>query len=223
MEKSEIIIDLVEHPERYSDQQMQQILDDKESMQLYDAMLDARMAVDRDEAKRVDVDGAWYKFAAQNAELLERHSAKRQKAVGYGWRKMVAMFAGAVAISGIAFAAIHVYNSNRPQEHAAADVHKTPARNVASGAQAAAADTMTVTARPKAAVRKTFENVTLADMLGEIAAYYGMQVEFRNTEARRLRYYYEWDSSRGIDAVIGELNHSEQMSVKADGKDIVVE
>lgn len=222
MEKSEIIIDLVEHPERYSDRQMQQILGDEESMQLYAAMLDARMAVDRDEAKRVDVDGAWHKFAAQNAELLECHSAKRQKAVGYGWRKMAAMFAGAVAISGIAFAAIHVYNSNRPQAHAAADVHNAPARNVAGSVQAAA-DTMTVAARPKPAVRKTFENVTLADMLGEIAAYYGMKVEFRNAEARRLRYYYEWDSSRGIDAVIGELNHSEQMSVKVDGKDIVVE
>lgn len=223
MEKSEIIIDLVEHPERYSDRLMQQILGDEESMQLYAAMLDARMAVDRDEAKCVDVDGAWHKFAAQNAELLERHSAKRQKAVGYGWRKMAAMFAGAVAISGIAFAAVHVYNSNRLQEHAAADVQNAPARNVVGGAQAAADDTMTVAVRPKPAVRKTFENVTLADMLGEIAAYYGMKVEFRNAEARHLRYYYEWDSSRGIDAVIGELNHSEQMSVKVDGKDIVVE
>lgn len=224
MEKSELIIDFVEHPERYSDSQVQEMLCDDEAMQFYTTMLEARMAVDRNAAKQVDVDKAWNRFAEQNGGLLERHSVKRRKsAIAYGWRKIAAMFAGVIAISSIAFAAMHIYNSNHVQMHASVEPQNSIAETTATESLKAMPDTLDVAGEKPPVVCKTFENVALGDMLQEIASYYGMTVDFRNIEASRLRYYYEWNSSNGVKAVVDELNHSEQLAIVVEGKKIIVE
>ena len=238
MNKEEQIIDLIAHPEHYSDQQMQEILSDDEALAAYTALLEARMAIDKDNAEKVDIDIAWRNFAAQNAELLERH-----RTTGYSmpqsasmpqhtslqsllmkWRKIAAMFVAAVAVSGLAYAAIHTFTADRYTQ-------KTDVENI-QGAEkigAAAVDTARITTvknmatKTKAVVQKTFENVALETMLQEMANYYGMTVKFDNQDARNLRYYYEWNSASDINSVIDELNHSQQVSIAIEGDKIVVE
>ncbi len=43
-------------------------------------------------------------------------------------------------------------------------------------------------------MHKTFDNVSLETMLGEMAEYYGVKIVFQNQEAKQLRFYYEWNS-----------------------------
>ena len=231
MNKEELIIDLICHPDRYSDERMQEILSDPESLDIYTAMLDARMAIDRHDAGQVDVDKAWQRFAADNKELLGLHSAKtssmspNNRSAAGKWRKIAAIFIGGVALSGITFTAIHTITADRI---------KTVDAESAQDATAKAADTVadsTSTAikedagqgNAKPAVHKTFENVPLGDMLQEIAQYYDMSVELRNNDARSLRYYYEWNSTDGVDAVIDELNHSQQVALTVEKNKIIVE
>lgn len=235
MNKTELIIDIVEHSERYSDSQMLEILSDDEAMQSYTALLEARMAIDRDTAKHVDVDSAWNRFAAQNEELLDRHHADcrsalpggRHKLIYANWRKLAAACAVAIAVSGITFAAIRIAGAYVGRQHSQTTDAVQPD---ASATTVASADTSTVASAASVGVtdaanivHKTFENVALADMLHEIASYYGIDIEFRNAEARHLRYYYEWNSADGINAVVDELNHSERVSLTLDGRKIIVE
>lgn len=240
MNKEELIIDLIAHPERYSDQQMQEILSDDEALAAYSALLEARMAIDKNSAANVDIDAAWRNFAAQNAELLEQH----RTATGNGdskstaepqphtmhyllakWRKIAAMFVAAVAMSGLAFAAIHTFTADHHTQKA--DIENIQAAPKAGST--ADADTASIIkensapSEPKPVFKKTFENVALGDILKELAQYYGMTVEFRNQEARSLRYYYEWDSANDLNTVIDELNHSEQVAIAIEGNKIIVE
>ncbi len=249
MNKEELIIDLIAHPERYSDSQMQQILSDDECLAAYTAMLEARMAIDKNTADNIDTDAAWQNFATQHSALLSSHrngglpSADTSTRNGGlpsadiptrngglpsaapKWRHIAAIFIGAIALSGIAFAAIHTLTSNRPtQPTVQADIRPTQQ----SAATASTDTTRTSTkqdapAEKKPVFQKTFENVNLADMLHEIAAYYGMTVEFRNPSARSLRYYYEWNSATDASSVIDELNQSEQVAITIEGKKIIVE
>ena len=250
MNNEELIIDLIAHPERYSDQQMQEILSDDETLAAYTALLEARMAIDKGSAEKVDIDAAWRNFAAQNAALLEQHQngelpsdAALPKHYPNGeltsdasprpqsfqlfltkWRKIAAMFVAAVAVSGLTFAAIHTFTADRQTQKSKVETVQK------ADADANAADTArTVTgkdmahAEKKPIYHKTFENVTLGNMLEEMARYYGMTVDFRNDAARSLRYYYEWDSANDINTVIDELNHSEQVAIAIEGNKIVVE
>lgn len=221
MKNLELIIDLIEHPERYDDARVEQILADDEAMQAYDAILETRMAIDHDTAKHVDVDEAWAKFATQNAPLLEAHRTATRR----HWHKAAAAIVGVVAMSGVAFAAIHIATQHRlaRQAEPVATAATANVPTVASDTTATADGLASGTPTAKPAVRKTFENVGLADMLREIAAYYGMEVEYRNEAVRQLRYYYQWDSASGIKAVVDELNHSERVTLTVDGKKIVVE
>ena len=228
MNKEELIIDLIAHPERYSDEQMQEILSDDEALAAYTALLEARMAIDKNSAEKVDIDAAWHNFAAQNADLLEKHRQPETTDTKHyflmKWRKIAAMFVAAVAVSGLAFAAIHTFTANRmtPKEKVeAVQKANTVADTVADTTCASATNMETSKAKP--VFHKTFENVALGDMLQEMAKHYGMTVEFRNQNASSLRYYYEWNSADDVNKVIDELNHSEQVAIAIEGNKIVVE
>ena len=75
----------------------------------------------------------------------------------------------------------------------------------------------------KEIVHKTFDNVSLETMLGEMAQYYGVKVVFLNKEAKQLRFYYEWNSENSLQSVVDVLNHSQQMSLSLDNDQLVVE
>ena len=238
MNNEELIIDLIAHPERYSDQQMQEILSDDEALAAYTALLEARMAIDKSSAEKVDIDAAWRNFAAQNAALLEQHRATdngklssdatpQNSSLHYfltKWRKIAAMFVAAVAVSGLTFAAIHTFTADRQMQKSKAEtVQKTDANANAADTARTVAEKDVAHAEKKPVFKKTFENVALGNMLEEMASYYGMTVEFHNDAARSLRYYYEWDSANDINTVVDELNHSEQVAIAIEGNKIVVE
>lgn len=228
MNKEELIIDLIAHPERYSDAQMQEILSDDEALAAYTALLEARMAIDKNSAEKVDIDAAWHNFAAQNADLLEQHRQPETTDTKHyflmKWRKIAAMFVAAVAVSGLAFAAIHTFTADRMTQKEKVEAVQKADVNAATAADTARAATEKVEAsEAKPVFKKTFENVALCDILQEVAKYYGMTVEFRNQKASSLRYYYEWNSANDVNTVIDELNHSEQVAIAIEGNKIVVE
>ena len=237
MNNEELIIDLIAHPEHYSDQQMQEILSEDDALAAYTALLEARMAIDKGSAEKVDIDTAWRNFAAQNAALLEQHRAtvnvglpsdttQQNSSLHFfltKWRKIAAMFVAAVAVSGLTFAAIHTFTADRMMQKAKVEAVQKTEVNSATGADTTYATTEKETTTAKPIFKKTFENVALGNILEEMARYYGMTVEFRNDAARSLRYYYEWDSANDLNAVVDELNHSEQVAIAIEGNKIVVE
>ena len=69
----------------------------------------------------------------------------------------------------------------------------------------------------------TFDNVALETIIGDIAARYQMQVEFRNEDARALRFYFVWQSDEDLDATLERLNLFESVNISKEGNTIVVE
>lgn len=214
MKTTERIIDMTEHPERYSDSERAAIFADDEALKTYLAIVETRMAADKKNAMAADTDAEWRHFAAQHASAMhgKRHATMR---------KAAAAVAALAVLSGIAFAAVSTITGGRnmPAQQAEQSIqaHKAAAADTTS--TAAAADT--TLASP--AIHKTFKDITLQAMLTEMAAHYGKKVVFRNDAAQKLRYYYEWDSKNSLQDVIDELNHSEQVTLMISGDDIVVE
>ena len=209
MDKFEKILDMIDHQEKYSDEEIRVLLQDEECRKLYQTMQEVDSALVKQETPVIDIDKEWEKF--ENDHFDESSS----------WRKVAASVIGFVLVSGIAFAAIHTY-IKKSQEPMLTNESHTELVAKDSVKQVAVKDSLTKAKAEKAAIHKTFENVAFDKMIAEIAAYYDMQVKFENVEAKSLRLYYEWDSRSSIENIVKELNQFENVNIEVVGQNIIV-
>ena len=213
MEKINQVIDMIEHPEKYSDAQVEEILQDEECRQTYFTMVEMRMAFDKEGVlKNLDIDQEW-----QNLQRGQKTSDSR-----FSWTKIAASFIGIVLLSGIAVAAIHTYSSREDSKQIAVDTTFVSNTSTSNG-QKIAEKQKDDEEKLKKIIHKTFDNVPLSNMLEKLAKYYGVTVVFRNDEAKLLRFYYEWNSEDDLSKVVDELNHSQQMNLSLEEGKIIVE
>ena len=224
MDKFEKILDIIDHQEKYSDEEIREILQDEECRKLYQTMMEVDSALENS-SPIINVDEEWEKFSQEHHLQEEATQNAAQKAASHpitSWRKLAASIAGFVLISGIAFAAIHTYikRSQEPTQ-VTADTHPEVIKSD-SAKQVAAQDSLTHPKPEKPAIHKTFENVTFEQMISEIASYYDLQVKFENNEDKTLRLYYEWNSHSSIENIVKELNQFENVNIELQQNELIV-
>ena len=237
MDKFEKILDIIDHQEKYSDEEIREILQDEECRKLYQTMVEVDSALlqqnlntqasishSPDDAlssnsslgnSSPNIDEEWEKFS-------QKHQLQEVSHPITSWRKLAASIAGFVLISGIAFAAIHTYikRSQEPTQ-VTADTHPEVIKSD-SVKQVAGKDSLTHPKPEKPVIHKTFENVAFEQMLSEIASYYDLQVKFENNEAKTLRLYYEWNSHSSIENIVKELNQFENVNIELQQNELIV-
>ena len=239
MDKFEKILDIIDHQEKYTDDEIREILRDEECCKLYQTMQEVDSALLRQEVKEVDgvlgdgkvphgldVEAEWEKFSQEhqleeNAEVIPMTPDATSQS-HFSWRKIAASIAGFVLISSIAFAAIHTYIRKSQEPMPIAENTEISAVGDSLKNDTAKGDTASIAKASKPAIHKTFENVSFDKMMAEIAAYYDLQVKFDSDEAKSLRLYYEWDSHTKIEDVIQELNQFENVDIALQGNEIIV-
>lgn len=224
MDKFEKILDIIDHQEKFSDEEIREILQDEECRKLYQTMMEVDSALESP-SPIINVDEEWEKFSQEHQLQEEATQNAAQEAASHpitSWRKLAASIAGFVLISGIAFAAIHTYikRSQEPTQ-VTADTHPEVI-NSDSAKQVAAKDSLTHPKPEKPAIHKTFENVAFEQMISEIASYYDLQVKFENNEDKTLRLYYEWDSHSSIENIVKELNQFENVNIELQQNELIV-
>ena len=214
MDKFEKILDIIDHQEKYSDEEIREILQDEECRKLYQTMVEVDSALESP-SPIINVDEEWEKFN-------QKHQLQEVSHPITSWCKLAASIAGFVLISGIAFAAIHTY-IKRSQEttQVTADTHPEVIKSD-SAKQVAAKDSLTHPKPEKPAIHKTFENVAFEQMISEIASYYDLQVKFENNEDKTLRLYYEWNSHSSIENIVKELNQFENVNIELQQNELIV-
>ena len=233
----EWLLELQEHPEQLTDEQLQQILADDEMRQLVQQLGFAKRAFKHDALKNdtPDVEGEWEKFAASHSEELEildeGERLRERLRVGDGTsgiykprlraylapRKIAASFIGVLLASGIAFAAIQVVrNISTPKPQQPTTEQTTDIDPVTSlPADTVQADTIPV--EPY-----IFNNVPLDSMLTAIAVAHNMQVEFENEAARQLRFHFVWKREDSLTRVVEKLNTFEAVNIGMEDNKLVV-
>ena len=246
MDKFEKILDIIDHQEKYSDEEIREILQDEECRKLYQTMvevdsallqqnLNTQASISHSPADALssnsslgnsspNIDEEWEKFSQEHQlEGKATHPIVQEESHPItSWRKLAASIAGFVFISGIAFAAIHTYikRSQEPTQ-VTADTHPEVIKSD-SAKQVAAKDSLTHPKPEKPVIHKTFENVAFEQMLSEIASYYDLQVKFENNEDKTLRLYYEWNSHSSIENIVKELNQFENVNIELQQNELIV-
>ena len=221
-ERIEWLLELQEHPEQLTDDQLKQILADDEMRQLVQQLGFAKRAFKHDELKDnpQDMDDEWEKFAASHAnelDALDEGEHKPRFLAFLAPHKIAASFIGVLLASGIAFAAIQVVrniSTSKPQlptTEQTTDIEPVTSRPV----ETVKADT--IPAEPY-----IFNNVPLDSMLTAIAAAHGVGVEFENEAARQLRFHFVWKREDSLTRVLEKLNTFEAVNIGMEDKTLVV-
>ena len=219
MNKTEQLLMMLEHPERYSEQQWQEILADDECRELYSLMAKTRSAFVREQAEERLTD----EMINEQWQRLEAEHPTRTAIVPL-WRKAAAAAAAAVAVAtiGIAVAAMHTGFFNLKQTENQTEQPTKPQQE-----QVAPETSVTSTEQPAdtldTAQPQLFEEASLEQVLTVLTAHYGVEVEYRTDDVRSLRLFYQWEPEYTLDKVVEMLNNFEAFSIRHEGNKLIVE
>ena len=217
------LLELQEHPEQVTDEQIRQMLNDEQMREVVEQMAFAKRTFKNEESltEELPIAEEWEKFAASHAEeldALEEASPKPRFALRLSAHKIAASFIGAVLASGIALAAIHIWNlPSSPSPKGEGSSYMQPSDTIKHFSplpnRSGAGGEATV----------IFDNVPLDTMLMEMADYYHFSVEFKREEARQLRFHFVWKPSESLDRVLERLSNFEAVNIEKSDTIIIVE
>ena len=70
---------------------------------------------------------------------------------------------------------------------------------------------------------KQFINTPVANIVNEIASYYGLKAEIRNSQAASIRLYFNWNRQCSAEQVVSQLNQFDNIHISLDGSSLVLE
>lgn len=226
MNKTDLLLQMLEHPHDYSAAEWQQILEDDECRELYELMAKTRGALDAahacEQLTDEQIDAEWQRLESDMLEVKHEPSDEHPHlrfsfSIGR-FRRIAAVFIAALMLSGIALAAIHIVRQQ------AADKAKTTAQEMPTAASRQPIVPADTVRTDTAAVAETvvFDNVSLDSIAKRIAAYHHLPIEIENDEARQLRFYYAWNQKDGLQEVVEKLNMFEHVTMVVENGKLIV-
>jgi len=212
-EKIEQVLKLIDNTQEYSEQQIQEMLSDKETREIYDTIVALRQTTDSNADTETDVEEEWRKITEETDKPQEEY---KEVSMPRMWRKIAAAIIVLAALAGISYAMI----SNRQSK---TEVQEQQEQQSVTEQQQIAEVPTSDTIQSAMAKTEVFENVSLEKILDAIAAHNNLKVVFYNEKARSLRLFYEWTNTDDINKIIGTLNGFDTFDLSLAGDSIIVE
>ncbi len=238
-QKWDLLLDLLEHPEKYSETQKDELLSDEEVNELYQQLVETRQSLDfaksKEEMKMPSIDAEWEKLKdemklkekQQKDEMNQNAETQHTAKLFPLWSPMrkVAAVAAVLVVSGITFAAIHLVT----RSHQASDKNNTElvASQKDSVQQVSAPQKSNIEEKADSAslaqLPLVYENAELQNILTPIAEHFHLQVTYQNESARHIRLFLQLEKNMSLDDIIELMNHFEKVNIRHEGQTLIVE
>lgn len=223
----ERLMQIVEHPENYSEQEKEDILQDEECRKLYDTLVETLQAMASgmtDEEMQVpDVNKEWALFNSKsNTQLSSPFPTGESRSGVSPFRNIAAACIGLLCLSGVAFASIAIVGHySRVEEKPVTEVTDSVVQNQKN--DTVAAPVVSVVKESTDSIPTVYENAELQTILADISKAYGVEVEYQQEPSRYIRLYLQIKKEDGLDGAIGLLNHFEKVNIRKEGNKLIVE
>lgn len=233
-QKWDMLLDLLEHPEKYSETQKDELLGDEEVNELYQQLIETRQSLDfamsKEKMKMPSIDAEWEKLKEekQQKEEMSQNAETQQTAKLFSfWSPMrkVAAVAAVLVVSGITFAAIHlVTRSHQPSDNSNTELVASQKDSIqqVSAPQKSNIEEKTDSAS-LAQLPLVYENAELQNILTPIAGHFHLQVTYQNESARHIRLFLQLEKNMSLDDIIELMNHFEKVNIRHEGQTLIVE
>lgn len=208
-EKRLMLFDMQEHPDKYTDEQIEHLLADEEVKEFLRDLAMARMAGKKATPKKVDVDKAWKEFS--NGSYRNR-------------MKIAASIVGIIFLSGVALAAVqngwlNFSTSDKVVDNKAMAEQIVPTNTLANDSLKAMTVEPTDSLDMKPVV---FDNAELGTILMQMADFYQVKVEYMNANTQHVRLFFNWNKTKTLEQNLELLNAFDRIQIEyADGTLIV--
>jgi len=218
MSKTDLLFQMLEYPEQYSEAQWRVILADNECRELYTLMAKAKSASQSSQVTDDEIDAEWERLAK-----MKHH----QTAVIPLWRKIAAAAAIIIALFGFTYAAVNTeffgVKKLLTSKKIVLSDKKNATNETKSNVKEILNDEELVKELPIQAEPHLYDNVPLEQILSEISAYYHVKVEYNSEDVRSLRLYYQWEPDYSLDKVVEMLSNFDAFNIQLEGDKLIVE
>jgi hypothetical protein len=200
-EKRLMLFDMQEHPEKYTDEQMEHLLADEEVKRFLRDLAMARMAGKKATPMKVDVDKAWKEFS--NGSYRNR-------------MKIAASIVGIIFLSGVALAAVqngwlNFSTSDKVVDNKAMAEQIVPSNTLANDSLKAMTVEPTDSLDMKPVV---FDNAELGTILMQMADFYQVKVEYMNANTQHVRLFFNWNKTKTLEQNMELLNAFDRIQIE---------
>lgn len=203
MDKLEILLDMTEHPDRYTEEQMQELLADEDVRKYYQMMVWLRESQDPSRSSLKERE----KRPSPTSPLKGEAFSLPLRVVRMG--RYAAAFVGAVVMAGLLFAAMRPFFNIHNEERTDTLAQVTKSLPLGEGQG------------DGSAIR--FDNAPLDSILTVVSRHYGKVVLFRDEEVRTMRLIMTWQPTDSLPSLIGRLNLFEGLQLTLQADTLIVE
>ena len=192
--KNEKQIHMLLHPERYTDEQLDQMLNETD-------------------IPVPEVEEEWRQFKT-------RRQVRRRKPLPMRWAAILITVA---ALSGITYAAIHHLRKAQEEKVVTVENQQKPVAEKETAQEEVLPVAPTTEASDSVRQDRLFNNVELQQIMEQLGHDYGVKVAFKNEAARTIRFYLSWEANDSIQDILNRINHFEKVHLTLSDATITIE
>lgn len=217
MEKYDIALDLIEHPEKYSDREIASFLEDDEIREIYNSLCLVETSFQPEIKLPEDkVEEEWNKFSVN--EYLDGKDQRISRIWRSKRKYVAAALIAVVAMGAVALEIVIKQKAEEPDSLAAKEnLVDTP-----SGGQRAEQQLTDSENKLSSDTTLLYENENLETILNDISDYYGTKLKIEKPASMSIRLFFRWETKSGKEEVIRRLNNFEKINLILEKDTIIV-
>ena len=202
------VLKATEHPEQYTDEQLQELLADEECAEYYRLICDADNAyAEVPEESEEEIEAEWQRITRNS----QPSSNSQFSIFNFQLSKVAAVVIAVLALSAVSYAAVKLLSARQQQS--------TPV---------IVTETMQVSENPAtplpepADTIQVFQDAELQEILTVVANYYKLHTDYRSEEARHVRLYTKWNKAESAEKMVKRLNRFDKVNLTLEGDVLTV-
>ncbi len=222
-DKTDRLIEVLEHPERFSDEELDRLLADPEIRKTYEVMSRTTDALTA--PGEFDMESEWEAFSSKF--LTNKKTVKPSRPHRFVFPRHAAAVTigviGSLAVIAVVSVGIkHIYDT-RPSDtssHIVTEVEESLTTQAEISVEPESADTLTTYQSSEEII---FKDRKLKEILSSIAQFYGANVIYLSDRTLDLRLFFKWDKSSSLEDVVNRLNSFSKINLVLEDNTITVE
>lgn len=217
MDKIDRFLDAIEHSERYTQSEINAMLQDPEIKDVFDLLDKTKSSLQTQQSP--DIEAEWRRFE-------KNHPTSKVPYRFWLAGIMSRNIAATIAIAIVSFTAvativgIGINQLNQRQEASRPTDVKMECAEAITKPDSIKTVAQVEEKTPEIIV---FDNEPLKTIVDKIAVYYGCKMEFSNEASKSLRLYFRWDQANTVEEVVERLNNFEQIHFVIKDKTIKID
>ncbi|MDE7420655.1 MAG: DUF4974 domain-containing protein [Muribaculaceae bacterium] len=221
MENYDMLLNLIEHPDKYSQDVVLEILSNPEMKGIYDTLCKTSSSLNsNDQISDEFIDLEWQRLSTEySVEPKYRRSFVRRLLPS----SRIASLAVIILTSMVALAVgiavtVSVIDQKSEVTNVEMPIEQTNKSIAFCDTAIASPKDLKVEEAPI-----IFENTSLEEILNAVSEQYDVSVEFKNQETARIHLFYKFDARQSLEDIVEQLNTFDRIDIRKEGNTLIVE